>query len=450
MRQKANSILFSALVVLILAVAVPVAAQNPYSYERHPAKNIFAVDYAYFKTDRPDSNRFELYYKIHNAALQFVRDGDGFSAGYELYVTVYDDDDRQHTALSRERDLHVDSYAATISPDDFRISQINFGLAPGKYKVEFQLYDINSQATLKQSLQADLTEFSSRNPQLSGIELVHSVDTTVVDSVFAKGDIAVIPGVSRLYSGDSTAHLFFYHEIYQGSGETDEFDLVTRILDRKLNSVYGDTISNSFGDEDNMIRQLRRIPLAGLKSGEYSLEVSILGRRNRVVDRVDVPFRIYWSPEALILYEPEKAISQLKYFAEPRDVRAMTAEEEDGLKEASSAEERVRRWNEFWAVRDPSPGTTDNELKNEFFNRVEFVNRNFSVMRKEGWQTDRGRIFLQFGEPDQVENFPFELNQKAHQIWYYYHLKELRKFIFVDEWNDGDYRLQFPYDGRSW
>ena len=57
-----------------------------------------------------------------------------------------------------------------------------------------------------------------------------------------------------------------------------------------------------------------------------------------------------------------------------------------------------------------------------------------------------GMIYIIYGEPEQVESHPFELNSKPYQIWYYYSLS--RTFVFVDEIGTGDYELQYPYDGR--
>ena len=105
-------------------------------------------------------------------------------------------------------------------------------------------------------------------------------------------------------------------------------------------------------------------------------------------------------------------------------------------------------WNKFWIIRDPSPGTPENETRRGYYNRIEYANRYFRVMRKEGWRTDRGMILIQFGQPDHIEDYPFELDSKAYVIWYYYLLKNPRKFLFIDEWGDGDYQLQYPYDGR--
>ncbi len=68
-------------------------------------------------------------------------------------------------------------------------------------------------------------------------------------------------------------------------------------------------------------------------------------------------------------------------------------------------------------------------------------------MMREGWRTDRGRIYIQFGEPDEIDDYPLAANSQPYQVWHYYRRGSYRKFVFVDEFEDGDYRLQFPYDG---
>ncbi len=54
---------------------------------------------------------------------------------------------------------------------------------------------------------------------------------------------------------------------------------------------------------------------------------------------------------------------------------------------------------EFWRQRDPDPGTEENELKMEYFNRIELATEMFRTELKEGWMSDRGRIYILFGPP---------------------------------------------------
>ncbi|MEW5924766.1 MAG: hypothetical protein AB1746_12340, partial [Candidatus Zixiibacteriota bacterium] len=179
--------------------------QNVYNSDNFPGRNVFEIDCAQFRGEDPELNRLEIYYKIFTSGLQFVRDGDKYRADYEITGTIFDNDGLQVTAFSTEKSITLSSYSATISPADFRISQFKKYLPPGKYKIEFSLNDKNSAGHSKRTLKTELIKYDNRNPQLSGIELVHAVDTAFVDSVFTKGNLSIIPAVSRQLSGDINA-----------------------------------------------------------------------------------------------------------------------------------------------------------------------------------------------------------------------------------------------------
>ena len=430
------------LALLILA-AFPVAdcfGQDILPIGNYSGKGSFFLDYAQFRTDREGFSRLEVYYKIFNNSLQFVRRGNKYRAAYELDLTVYDRDGRQVTAASRDRTLTVPEYKNTTSPDDFRISMFDLLLPQGKYKIELHLLDKNTGADISRDLKAELEQYGNREPMLSGIEFARVVDSGVVDSQLAKGDMTVIPSVTRIYAGDSAAFLKYYYEIYLGSADRKGVVIETQILDDKMDIVFRDSLTAEFAAGDNVIRRARDLSLWGFKSGDYTLDISLRGWRQRVVAQARGNFSIYWSPEAMVLHDYEKAIKQLKYIA--------NKDEMDKLESATTPEARLKYWNEFWAARDPSPGTAENEAKQSYYNRIEYANRYFSIMRTEGWRTDRGMILIQFGQPDHIEDYPFELDSKAYVIWYYYRLKDPRRFLFVDEWGDGDYQLQYPYDGK--
>src|SRR5690606_31039977 len=120
----------------------------------------------------------------------------------------------------------------------------------------------------------------------------------------------------------------------------------------------------------------------------------------------------------------ESAIAQLRYIAKDGELRA--------IRNAPTPQEQVRLFREFWDKRDPTPGTRRNERMEEYYYRVAYANRNYGRFSTDnGWNTDRGEVYIRFGEPDFVENHPFNYGTKPYQIWYYNRLG--RRFIFVDE-----------------
>jgi len=66
-------------------------------------------------------------------------------------------------------------------------------------------------------------------------------------------------------------------------------------------------------------------------------------------------------------------------------------------------EEREQFIEQFWLRRDPTPGTTENEFKEEHYRRIAFANEHFATLIP-GWKTDRGRIYITYGPPDEIDD----------------------------------------------
>ncbi|MBI9032789.1 GWxTD domain-containing protein [bacterium] len=94
---------------------------------------------------------------------------------------------------------------------------------------------------------------------------------------------------------------------------------------------------------------------------------------------------------------------------------------------------------EFWDSFNPS-NSTKNELQEIFYNRILIADQKFSVHKyKNGWQTDRGRIYIKFGEPDEISVDNFPIDKYPTQTWYYYLLN--KTFHFYDRTRIEDYQL---------
>ena len=88
------------------------------------------------------------------------------------------------------------------------------------------------------------------------------------------------------------------------------------------------------------------------------------------------------------------------------DVRwIITDEERKAFKQLSNEEEREKFIEAFWDRRNPNPDSEDNEFKDEHYRRIEYANEHFAA-GEPGWMTDRGRIYIVFGAPDEIESHP--------------------------------------------
>ncbi len=126
-------------------------------------------------------------------------------------------------------------------------------------------------------------------------------------------------------------------------------------------------------------------------------------------------------------------IDQLIYIA--------NGDELEKIKNASSNELKEKYFIDFWRSKDPSPNTNKNELMVEYYKRIKMANERYSHWI-DGWKTDMGMVFIIFGEPSNIERFPFTENTKPYEIWQFYNAN--KEFVFVDDTGFGDYKLTTP------
>ncbi len=137
-------------------------------------------------------------------------------------------------------------------------------------------------------------------------------------------------------------------------------------------------------------------------------------------------------------------------------VYIITEEERDVFQRLTTPEEKEKFIQQFWYRRDPDMRTSANEVKEEHYRRLAFVNERFGSGRP-GWQTDRGRIYVIHGAPDEVESHPSggmyrrpmhegggSTNTFPYEVWRYLHIPGLGQDLeleFVDVTLTGEYRL---------
>ncbi len=83
----------------------------------------------------------------------------------------------------------------------------------------------------------------------------------------------------------------------------------------------------------------------------------------------------------------------------------ISPEERKAFMQLSNDEERDKFIESFWDRRNPNPDSEDNEFKDEHYRRIEYADEHFAA-GKPGWMTDRGRIYIVFGPPDEIDSHP--------------------------------------------
>ncbi len=94
-----------------------------------------------------------------------------------------------------------------------------------------------------------------------------------------------------------------------------------------------------------------------------------------------------------------------KKWLEEDVVWIITDEERAAFKQLSNDEERDNFIEAFWQRRDPTPDTEENEYKEEHYQRIAYANEHFAA-GVPVWKTDRGRMYIVFGKPDEIDSHP--------------------------------------------
>jgi GWxTD domain-containing protein len=142
----------------------------------------------------------------------------------------------------------------------------------------------------------------------------------------------------------------------------------------------------------------------------------------------------------------------------------ITDEEKAAFKALKTDEEREQFIEQFWLRRDPTPETVENEFKEDHYARIAYANERFQS-GKPGWKTDRGRIYILYGKPTEIESHPaggqyerpFEegggsTSTYPFETWRYRYIEGIGNEVileFVDPTMSGEYHLTSNPDEKD-
>jgi GWxTD domain-containing protein len=134
----------------------------------------------------------------------------------------------------------------------------------------------------------------------------------------------------------------------------------------------------------------------------------------------------------------------------------ITDEERTAFKRLNTDDEREQFIEQFWLRRDPTPDTEENEFKEEHYRRIAYANEHFASGIP-GWKTDRGRIYIMYGPPDEIDSHPSggtyerpmeegggETSTYPFEDWRYRYIEGIGNDInieFVDPTMTGEYHM---------
>lgn len=414
-------------VVLSLALGCaffPIFFLNAQQVRQRTEFQLF-VDMFCFESDSAGLTATNIYLQIPYSEVTFLKEGENYRATLDVVLSL-NDSGKQVWSSTKQITLETKRFAETVSPRQAAVQQFYSEVPPGTYTLQVSAIDRESKKSVRFERTAHVPDFTSAHLSMSNIMLVNR-------AISENGKMNIYPNLSgRFLQEDGLLTVFF--EIYSRLS-VDSLLLLATILDEKGKELVEQRRVQWL--EGQRTQVLWAMDVSNVTVSKATLRIDAYGMGP---DSIKIPrastsrsFMIQLRGLPLSITDITKAIEQLRYVARDEEIEEM--------ENAPTEEEKRKLFFEFWKKRDPDPSTPRNELMEEYYDRVAYANQNFTRFL-EGWRTDMGMVYIQFGPPENIERHPFEADSKPYEIWYYYKLN--REFVFVDESGFGDYRLQYP------
>ena len=377
----------------------------------------------------PGDSLSTIYYlfKLPYQNIVFLKNDNGYNAEIRIDIEITDTNFNFIKREIKDWKIQTASFDQTNSSELFAEGLISLNLPDGKYNIHPIITDQNSKR-----------EFEIGKNILDVNKSKRKTELLIVDSkkVNCEGED------------------FFKLTNFDGNipFNSDEYNLIIPVSDLSVKEInvtvvsHNDTIikrtltdffisSISFKECSGKIlianskyQQTKNFILNGisskLKEGPFSVIVN---------EDKEIKFNSFvsWYNKPISLRDPEIAIKALKHIEQESIIDSLLNLDEEKL---------YKGLVDYWKKLDPSPGTEFNELMAEYYSRVDYAQINFaSLTGVKGIDTDRGKIFIKFGKPDQVERASNEQG-KIVETWIY--IKPQRKFVFVDKQGVGEFSLE--------
>lgn len=433
---------------LLLAVASAVCGQSQDRRTHSPIE----ADYAIFRTDGGRRAYVEISYALQCEYLTYVPAGtDSAVADVLMRLNVFSDDSLW--AADMWRLSH--RVAAAESRRGRRIVNLQrLPIQPGVHVAKLFARDLHS--SLKSDslvLTIEHTDSASDELAMSDVLLASSItpEKVATEDVFYRNSLRVIPNPSTIF-GDEQAMLFYYVELYN-------------LLNNMGGSTYR-TNCHLATSEDMPVplikprEQVKPMAESSVEVGAFNVGTLPSGTYFLHFDLLDAEgTRSKSAVKKLFVYNPQSEAkpsqsaeeSGASLFANIGDaeisreidfVRYLYNEAEKEISKKLGTPQAKREFLlQFWRGRRREAAVPWTELRNRYLQAVAFVNANFRSFYTEGWRTDRGRVYLVYGKPDDIERYPSTDEAKPHEVWTYNSIEGGVEFVFGDRTGLREFQL---------
>lgn len=395
-------------------------------------------DILWFKSEIDSLARVDVYCLVPYQALQFTPVPLGFQGMYELIISIKDDYGKKWFEKKIDKSLFAEKYEQSRGANaEFDYNQHISMLPKGNYSITIIVKDALGKSDYRHEKKIEIPQLSwddskQSTYQMSSIMFASSIEEKT------DGKILITPHVSDNIADLSDGFFLFYELYHHGNPSNDTLAMFYEIYNNDKVVLKSEPIMYSAGTSKVQQIYMPVKQALSLKALDYTIQLYAKESKNGVIaDNILATTRRSLSIEktinGIVYTDLEKAIKQLRFVALQADI--------DIIKSSKDPDEQKRLFDEFWKNLDPTPSSSRNEAFEEYYERIEFANKNFRSYT-DGWMTDMGMVYIILGPPFQTDKTPRSSDGRSYARWIY---QDNRQFTFVDNSGFDDFRLTNPF-----
>ncbi|MNR78512.1 hypothetical protein D3C86_33280 [compost metagenome] len=328
--------------------------------------------------------------------------------------------------------------------EDF-FDNVHIPLQPGNYTAHLNLMDILAKGkSLEGKLEIHVAEVTSKVATSDILIAEVATPSTNMESPFQKSGYEIIPRISNFYSQAMT-RIPYYVELYNTNLIQDStFGLRQQVVSSQTNQIMPGFSRFTKIKPGPVVPVFRNMDISKLPSGSYHLTLEIIDKNNKTIGQTadyfferinDIEIKDE-NVEDIVLnpaFQASITDDSLKYYLGSLIPIARPAEVKSIIKtlKANSPDLCRKHIQQFWVQ------TSGNDAYNQWMiykKNVVLVEANYGNNFQSGFETDRGRVYLQYGQPNTIIVRETSPSEYPYEIWHYYKIKNFsnKRFVFYN------------------